>query len=380
MGEAPARAEARVDLAAIRANVARLAEVAGPAEVMAVVKADGYGHGMRASARAARAGGATWLGVATIDEALALRAAGDTGRVLCWLVAPGEPWDDAVAADVDVTAGAVGAVEEVAAAAGRVGVPARLQLKADTGLGRGGCPPAAWPALVDAALEAQARGLVRVVGLWSHLACADEPGHPSVAAQQEAFRAMVESAEKAGVRPEVRHLANSAGTLTLPGARYDLVRVGISAYGISPSPAVGTPQEWGLRPAMTLAARLTLVKRVPPGHGVSYGHRYTTTAETTLGVVPVGYADGISRHGSNVLPLLAAGRRRTLAGTVCMDQVVVDLGDDAAEAGDEVLLFGPGDAGEPTAQEWASVLGTIPYEVVTGVRGRVRLVHVGDVP
>ncbi|MGH8866887.1 MAG: alanine racemase [Actinomycetes bacterium] len=378
MDESPGRAEARVDLSSIRANVAALCHHAAPAEVMAVVKADGYGHGILESARAAQAGGATWLGVATLDEAVTLREAGITGRVLCWLAAPGEPWHRAVAADVDVSAGASWAVREIAAAAERVSRPARLHLKADTGLGRGGCPPADWADLLGVSLAAQAQGSVRVVGLWSHLACADEPGHPSIRAQQDAFLAALQVAERAGVRPEVRHLANSAGTLTLPESRYDLVRAGISAYGLLPGPLLGEPERYGLRPAMTLTARLTSVKRVPAGHGVSYGHRYTTSRETTLGLVPLGYADGISRHGSNRLPLLAAGRRRTVAGTVCMDQFVVDLGDDDASAGDQVLLFGPGDAGEPTAQDWADTLGTIAYEVVTGVRGRARRVYVGE--
>ncbi|GLY91181.1 alanine racemase [Actinoallomurus iriomotensis] len=362
---------ARVDLVAIRRNVELLRESAPGAELMAVVKADGYGHGIIPAARAAVAGGASWLGVATLDEALTLRRAGLDVRVMCWLYAPGERFDDAVAEDVDLSATSVGQVEEITRAAARVGRQVRLHLKTDTGLARSGATPADWPALVDAALRAQAEGLATVVGLWSHMACADEPGHPSIAAQLREFDEAVELAEKAGARPEVRHIANSAATLTLPEARYDLVRPGIAVYGLDPIPSLGPARRLGLRPAMTLTGRLALAKRVGAGQGVSYGHRYTTSAETTLGLVPLGYADGIPRHGTNLLEVWAAGRRRRVAGTVCMDQFVIDVGDDEIRAGDEVILFGPGDRGEPTAQDWAEMLGTISYEIVTRIGARV---------
>ncbi|HSF26894.1 MAG TPA: alanine racemase, partial [Actinomycetes bacterium] len=237
-----------------------------------------------------------------------------------------------------------------------------------------------WPDLVTAALKAEAAGHVRVAGLWSHLACADEPGHPSIARQLAAFTDAVEHAVRAGATPEVRHLANSAAALTLPDARYDLVRVGLATYGLSPAPAVGPAAHFGLHPAMTLRARLALVKRVPAGHGVSYGHRYVTEAPTTLGLVPLGYADGIPRAASNVGPLLVAGARRRVAGTVAMDQLVVDLGDADAAAGDEVVLFGPGTAGEPTAADWAEATGTISYEIVTRIGARVPRTYVGERP
>jgi alanine racemase len=364
-------AAAHVDLTAISHNVELLRERASGAELMAVVKADGYGHGMVPAARAAIAGGASWLGVATLEEAMTLRRAGLDGPAMCWLYAPGERFDDAVAAGVDLSATSVGQVEEIVAAARRVGRPARLHLKADTGLSRSGATPADWPSVVDAALRAQAEGLATVVGLWSHLACADEPGHPSIAAQLRVFDDAVELAEKAGVRPEVRHIANSAAMLTLPEARYDLVRPGIAVYGLDPIPSLGPARSLGLRPAMTLTARLALVKRVGPGQGVSYGHRYVTSAETTLGLVPLGYADGIPRQGTNLLEVWAGGRKRRVAGTVCMDQFVIDVGDDEIKAGDEVILFGPGDHGEPTAQDWAEMLGTISYEIVTRIGARI---------
>jgi alanine racemase len=361
-------AQATISPAAIRDNVALLRERAGGAAVMAMVKADGYGHGAVPAARAALAGGATWLGVAILPEALALRAAGLDVPILVALGTPGEPYHQGVARDVDLAAGSVRLVEEIAAAATRAGQPARVHLKADTGMSRGGAAPDDWPALVDAALAAEAAGRLKVVGLFSHFACADEPGHPSILRQLSVFAEAVELAEKAGLRPEVRHLANSAATLTVPAARLDLVRPGIAVYGHSPIPQAGT---FGLRPAMTLTARIALTKRVAAGSGVSYGHTYRTSAETTLALIPAGYGDGVPRHGSNVLEVLAAGRRRRIAGRVCMDQFVIDLGDDDVSAGDEVILFGPGDHGEPTAQDWADAIGTISYEIVTRIGPRV---------
>lgn len=372
---APLRARAEIDLGALRANVHTLRARAPHAELMAVVKADAYGHGMVPCAQAARAAGATWLGTTTPEEALLLRAAGDTGRVLCWLFTPGGPWRECVEADVDVTASGLWALREVVAAARACGRTARVQLKADTGLGRNGCTPADWPELVAAARAAEADGTVKVTGLWSHFACADEPGHPSIALQLAAFHEALAVAERAGLEPEVRHMANSPATLTLPDAHFDLVRTGVSMYGLSPSPDVGTAAELGLRPVMTLSASLAHVKRVPGGHGVSYGHTYRTPGETTLALVPVGYADGIPRHASDVGPVLVAGKWRTVAGRVAMDQFVVDLGGDAAQVGDEAVLFGPGDRGEPTAEDWARAVGTIGYEIVTRVGARLPRVY-----
>lgn len=369
-------ARARIDLAAIRENVALLDARSGDAAVLAAVKADGYGHGLVPAARAALAGGATWLGVAQVSEALALRAAGVEAPVLTLMGTPGEPYAEAVRAGVDLTAGTPGLVREIAAVARAAGRPARVHLEADTGMSRGGGTAADWPGLVDSALAEQAAGHLRVVGLFSHFACADMPGHPSIAVQYTAFREAVEYAEKAGVTPEVRHLANSAATLTLPHTHFDLVRPGIACYGLSPIPEQGT---FGLRPAMTLTARLALVKRVPAGSGVSYGHRYVTSKETTLAVVPVGYGDGLPRAaGQAGVEVLAGGRRRAIAGTVCMDQFVLDVGDDEMAAGDEVVLFGPGDAGEPTATEWAQALGTISYEIVTRLGPRVPRAYAGE--
>ncbi|MBQ0883761.1 alanine racemase [Streptomyces sp. RM72] len=381
--DAVLRARAEIDLAALRANVRALRERAPGAALMAVVKADAYGHGAVPCARAAVEAGATWLGTATPQEALALRAAEaglpDGIRVMCWLWTPGGPWREAVEARLDVSVSAMWAMEEVVGAARAAGVPARVQLKADTGLGRGGCQPGAdWEELVAAALRAEGEGLLRVTGLWSHFACADEPGHPSIAAQLTRFREMTAYAEGQGLRPEVRHIANSPATLTLPDAHFDLVRPGIAMYGVSPSPEIGTPADFGLRPVMTLAASLALVKQVPGGHGVSYGHHYTTPGETTLGLVPLGYGDGVPRHASSTGPVLVDGKWRTVAGRIAMDQFVVDLGGDRPEPGAEAVLFGPGDRGEPTAEDWAQAAGTIAYEIVTRIGSRVPRVYVNE--
>jgi alanine racemase len=354
------QAEIRVDLDAIMDNVARL-RTGTTAEVMAVVKGDGYGHGMVPVARAALAAGATWLGVCTLDEAMALRAAGIDAPVLAWLLAPGLPLHEAVGADVDLSAAGLDLLGEVVSAAKVAGRTARLHLKLDTGLNRGGAARTDWAALLEAAASAQADGAVEVVGVWSHLACADLPGHESVDRQLAAFRDGLALAERLGLRPRVRHLANSAAALTRPDTHFDLVRAGIAMYGLSPVAG----ERFGLRPAMTVRARVVLAKRVPAGEGVSYGHTYVTRAPTTLAVVPLGYADGVPRAASNVGPVRLAGRNRIVAGRVCMDQMVVDCGDDEVHPGDVAVLFGSGDAGEPTADDWAAAVGTINYEIVT---------------
>ncbi|MER6691134.1 alanine racemase [Streptomyces minutiscleroticus] len=372
---APLRARAEIDLDALRSNVRTLRARASGAALMAVVKADAYGHGAVPCARAALEAGADWLGTATPQEALALRAAGLPGRIMCWLWTPGGPWREAIEADLDLGVGGMWALREAVGAAREAGRAARVQLKADTGLGRNGCQPADWPELVKEAVRAERAGLVRVTGLWSHFAAADEPGHPSIAGQLERFREMVAYAEERGVRPEVRHIANSPAVLTLPESHFDLVRTGIALYGISPSPELGTPADFGLRPVMTLSASVALVKHVPGGHGVSYGHHYVTPGDTTLGLVPLGYADGIPRHASGTAPVLVAGKWRTVAGRVAMDQFVVDLGGDEPAVGARAVLFGPGDGGEPTAEDWARAAGTIAYEIVTRIGTRVPRVH-----
>ncbi|MEU2788204.1 alanine racemase [Streptomyces sp. NPDC007100] len=378
MNQTATRARAAIDLAAVRSNVRALRARAPRAELMAVVKSDGYGHGAVRCGRAAREAGATWLGTALPEEAFALRAAGDTGRLMCWLWTPGGPWRQAVEEDVDVSVSALWALREVSDAARACGRTARVQLKVDTGLGRSGCQPADWPELVAAARAAEAEGAIRVTGVWSHFACADEPGHPSIDAQLAVFAEARAVAERAGLDPEVYHHANTPALLSLPQAHFDLVRAGIGVYGVSPSPEMGVPEDYGLRPVMTLEASLASVKQVPGGHGVSYGHHYTTSGDTTLALVPLGYADGIPRHASGSGPVLVAGKWRTVAGRIAMDQFVVDLGGDSAQVGDVAVLFGPGDRGEPTAEDWARATGTIGYEIVTRIGTRVPRVYLDE--
>lgn len=355
------RAEVVVDLDAIRHNVALLSTRAAGAATMAVVKADGYGHGALPVARAALQAGATWLGSCSLAEALALREGGITAPILSWLDTPGTDLGPGVAAGIDLSASSareLGAIIDGARAAGRV---ARVHLKIDTGLCRNGCPVDEWPDLVDAAAKAQTDGHVEVVAVWSHLACADEPGHPSIDRQAERFALAQEIAVNAGLHP-LRHLANSAATLSRSDLHFDLVRVGIAMYGLNP-----LPQKEDLRPAMTFRSSVALTKRVDASESVSYGHTWTAARDTNLALVPVGYADGVPRLLSGRMSVWLAGRRRPVVGRVCMDQLVVDCGADEVSVGAEVVLFGSGARGEPTATEWADALGTIDYEIVTGM-------------
>ncbi|SOC53851.1 alanine racemase [Ornithinimicrobium cerasi] len=379
-------AQVTVDLDAIRHNVQVLRERAGGAELMAVVKADAYGHGLVPAARAALAGGACALGVAQPSEALALRAAGIRAPVLTWLVVPGTGLRPLLDADVEVAVSEPRLLDELAATARAVGRPATVQLKADTGLARNGAyalrvrpadPRTDWVALVDRAARLQAEGAVRVRGVFSHFAYADAPEHPTVRAQQEVFADAVAVAERAGLPLEVRHLSNSAATLTNPSATWDMVRPGLAVFGLSPVPDVGSAASFDLRPAMRVTARVAVAKRIPAGQGVSYGHTYTPARETTVVDVPLGYADGVPRHASGTGPVQVGGRRFRVSGRVCMDQFVVDVGDLDVAAGDEVVLFGAGGADEPTAQDWAEAAGTISYEIVTRFGPRVPRVYVG---
>ena len=373
-----ATARATVDLEVIRRNVEVLRKQAGSAAVMAVVKADGYGHGMLPSAHAAIRGGATWLGVAQLSEAMTLRDNGIHVPVLSWLHVPGSDFAGAITADIDLSVSALWCLAEVADAARALGRTARIHLKVDTGLGRNGAFGDDWQVLVNAARSLEAEGLVNVVGVWSHFVNSDEPTHPTVNVQLECFGQAVRDAEAAGCDLEVRHIANSAAVLTNSSAAYDLVRPGLAIYGLSPVPQLGDPQSYGLTPAMTLSADLAATKNLPAGQGLSYGHLYVTSQDTTVGLVPMGYADGIPRSASNVGPVSLGGTRYTVSGRVCMDQFVVDLGpENGAQPGERVTFFGTGESGEPTAEDWAQATGTISYEIVTRIGSRVPRVYIG---
>jgi alanine racemase len=367
------RSAARIDLGALAHNVGVIAERAPSSQVMAVVKADAYGHGLVPCARAAVEAGADWLGTAFLEEARALRESGLAVPVLAWLFSPGEDLAPAVAADVDLGVYSAGELDRAVAAAESTGRTARLHLKADTGLSRGGAVAADWPELCDTAAKAQADGTIAVVAVWSHFASSElGQGHPTNQEQKRAFDEAVEVARAKGLTPQIRHLANSGALLTDPETHLDLVRAGAAVYGLAPVPG-RRPEDDGLRPVMSLVSHVALTKRVPQGSGVSYGHRYTTDRETTLALVPLGYGDGIPRHATNVAPVSVGGTRRLVSGTVAMDQLVVDCGDDEVSAGDEVVLFGPGG---PTVQDWADALGTIDYEIVTRIGARVEREYV----
>jgi alanine racemase len=369
-------AEAVVDLGAIAHNVQVLREHAGSAQVMAVVKADGYGHGASRVARTALAAGATELGVATVDEALQLRADGITAPVLAWLHPPGTDFAPAVAADVQIAVSSVRQLDELLDAVRRTGRTATVSVKVDTGLNRNGIGAAQYPAILAALRRALAEDTVRVRGIMSHLVYPDLPDDPTNALQAEKLSDMLAHGREQGVRFEVAHLSNSSATLARPDLAFDVVRPGIAVYGLSPFPLRG---DMGLVPAMTVKTTVALVRSISAGEGVSYGHIWVADRDTNVALLPIGYADGVVRGLSGRLEVLINGRRRRGVGRICMDQFVVDLGPGRPDVteGDEAILFGPGSRGEPTAQDWADLLGTIHYEVVTGPRGRITRTYRG---
>ncbi|MFE3760578.1 alanine racemase [Streptomyces sp. NPDC059104] len=358
--------EAVVDLEAVAHNTRVLSAHARGA-VMAVVKADGFGHGAVEVARTALAHGADWLGVASSAEALTLRGAGISAPVPSWIHLPDEDHTEALALGVDLSVGSLAHLEGVAACAAAAGTVAVVHLKVDTGLHRNGVCPAHWPRLVEAAAALEERGLVRVRGVWSHLIHPDDPGHPATADQVRVFEAAAERARAAGLRPDLLHLANSAAALAAPRTHYDLVRAGAALYGIEPVRG----RTFGLRPAMTLSGRVVTSRTVAAGEGVSYGHDHTTTEPTALALVPLGYADGLPLAASGRAAVHIGGARWRVAGRIAMDQCVVDTGEDRIAVGEEVVAFGPGSRGEPTAAEWAGWAGTTPHEILTGVGTRV---------
>lgn len=365
-GMGHALADVVVDLGAIAHNTSLLAATAAPAQLMAVVKADGFGHGAVPVARTALAHGASWLGVTSAAEALALRRAGIDAPMLMWLYPAGMCFDDVLRAGVDVSVASPAALASVTEAAARTGTRADVHLKVDTGLSRNGAPTDRWPGLLARARQLERAGRIRVRGLWSHLANAEEPADPGLHRQLRAFADAHAAVTDAGLHPPLTHLANSAATLLLPQTRSGLVRAGIALYGVEPVPGL----DHGLRPAMTVRAQVVLTKRVPAGTGVSYGPDYTTSRETTLALVAAGFADGVPRRAAGRAEVAIGGRRFPVAGRIAMDQFLVDAGDAPVRAGDVAVLFGPGAHGEPTVAEWADWAGTNPHEILTGIGPR----------
>lgn len=367
--------EAVIDLDAVRRNLRTIGERVAPAAVMAVVKADAYGHGAVPVARAALEGGAGWLGVADLHEALALRAAGIDAPVLAWLHDPDARFADAIERDVDLGVSSVAQLEAMADAAASVDRTANVHLKLDTGLSRNGIAPEDWPAAVERAAELEAAGRIHVRGIFSHLA---NTSPDTDAEQLAAFLRGVDEARRAGLRPELRHLASTAAALRFPEARLDLVRIGIGLYGVPPFGDGTTAADLGLTPVMTLRGRVAAVRRVDPGTGVSYNHVWRAERETTLALVPLGYADGVPRQASGRAEVLIGGRRHPVVGRIAMDQFLVDVGDDEVAVGDEVVLVGDPQAGAPSADDWGAAADTIGYDIVTRIGPRVPRTHVED--
>lgn len=362
---------AEIDTDAIAHNVAVVARTVAPSRVWAVVKADGYGHGAVAAARAALAGGATGLAVALVQEGIELRDAGlHDPPILVLSPQPEEQFAAMVAARLTPTLATAAGIEAFGRAATAAGAEvAAVHLKFDTGMRRVGAEPDAVGSLVDALARTP---VLRLEGVFTHLAVADEPDHPFTAEQLERFDEVLAELGRRGVVPELVHAANSAGALAHPAARRDLVRVGIAAYGIEPSPAVAHLCA-ELRPALRLVARVSHVKRVGAGEGISYGLRHRTEAPTTIATVPIGYADGVPRRLSGLGgEVLLGGARRPIVGVVTMDQLMVDCGDAPVAVGDEVVLLGRQGEQVIRPEEWAARLGTIPYEIVCALARRIR--------
>ncbi len=366
-----------VDLDAIRRNVRTVAARIAPAKLMAVVKADAYGHGLVPVARAMASAGADAFGGVDIEEARKLRQAGLEQPILAWIHGSDADFGWAVSAGVELGIGSVEKLDrlalaalEVQAFARRAGAevrPAIVHLKADTGLGRGGTLGDEWQALVSRAVMHERAGAIRVRGIWSHLANASPEADEE---QFVAFDGALAVAREAGLSPEIEHVASSASMVAHPHQARGMVRVGLALYGLSTF-SDRSSAELGLRPAMELGGEVVSVKRVPAGLGVSYGHRYVTSRETTLALVALGYADGLPRAATGRAPVSLGGRRYEIAGTIAMDQVVIDVGEDAVAVGDRAVFWGDPGRGQPSASEWAEAAGTISYEIVTRVGARV---------
>lgn len=357
-----AGAALRIDAAAVAENTRTLAGLTDAA-VMAVVKADGFGHGT--AALAALDAGATWLGVTSIAEALPFRWRGISVPILSWLNAPGADLDAALLHDIDLAIPSIAHLQAVSSAAVRTGRRARIHLHLDTGMARDGIDRTQWSALCELARLGEAAGHVQVVGVMSHLARADEPGNPETRRQVLVFRNALRAARHRGLTPAVAHLAATAGAITDPTTHFGMVRIGAGLYGIDPSHTLP------LRGAMTLTAPVVATREVDPGTGVGYRHRYRTDRRARLALLPLGYADGVPRTLSPDARVSIRGRLMPIAGTVSMDQVVVDAGDTGVQVGDIATLFGPGDAGEPTVRDWAGWAGTIEHDIVTRIGPRV---------
>lgn len=363
------RAEFLVDLSALSANVSKIKKECA-VDVLAVVKADAYGHGLIRVASAAIKAGASWLGVALLEEAITLRENGIDAPILAWLVSPGSNFEEAISRNIDLGVSSIKGLREISDAANRVGTKARIHIEIDTGMARGGFLDE-WKDLLT-----QDFRHVEVIGIFSHFARADEPGEQQNMGQLQKFKQMVLELEKIGINPSLKHLANSAATLKDKDSYFTMVRVGIAMYGLTPDIThMGTSKELGLRPVGQLRAKLHLVKNVAKGSPVGYGASATTESDTKLGVVAMGYADGIPRI-AQAAGVFINGKKAPIIGRVSMDQFVVDLGaQSTAKSGDWVIVFGDGSHGEYTADDWGRASSSINYEIVTRIGPRVPRIY-----
>jgi len=369
------RARAEVNLAAIAGNL-KFVKGKTKSQVLAVVKADAYGHGLVAVAKAAEEAGADWLGTALLEEAISLRNGGITKPIIAWLTPQGEDFKTAVNLDIDLSISSVELLSEIAAAGKAISKVPRVHIELDTGMSRGGFGDELDTVISEIASQVKS-GAVKVIGIWSHFARADEPDSAMNQSQLSRFNTRVEQLKNAGISSEYLHLANSAASLANPDAHKNIIRWGIGLYGLSPDVNnMGSSSDLGIKSAMKLISKLQLVKAVKAGQSVGYGSTATTKVDTKLGVVTMGYADGIPRNASDLAGVFVAGKRAALIGRVSMDQFVVDLGANSlAKTGDEVIVFGDGSGGEYTIDEWAKACGTINYEIVTRIGTRVPRIY-----
>jgi len=361
-----------IDLDAVVHNF-KLMQSRTSALILPVVKANAYGHGMIEVAKALEAAGCTGFGVADVREALELRDVGITAAVLAWLHDPEDDFVEAVSRDVDLGIANLEQLGRAVRASQVSGATAHLHLKIDTGLGRNGSTAAEWAALIEATKAAVAAGGVSVVGIFSHLSSTSEADDR---AQIERFKTALEQVKAAGLEYELAHLTASDGSLAYPDAHFDMIRVGIAIYGLDPFSSHRS-SEFGLRPAMTAKSVVAQVKRVPAGHGVSYGYLHTTEAETTLALIPVGYAEGLPRNATGKASVSINGKMYPILSRIAMDQFVLDVGNDNVKAGDEVILFGDPAAGAPSVDDLADASDTINYEIVTRMGGRFKRRYIG---
>ena len=369
------RASAEINLLAIADNL-KLIQGKTNAQVLAVVKADAYGHGLIQVGKAAEAAGANWLGTALLEEGIALRNSGVKVPIISWLTPLGENFKTAINLDIDLSISSIELLTEVISAGKVVKKIPRVHIEVDTGMSRGGVGDD-WNLLLTELSKAVKANEINIIGIWSHFARADEPGQAMNPEQLNTFEDRIKSASDVGIKPEFIHIANSAAALTNNVAHKNIIRWGIGLYGLSPDiNNLGDSKSLKLKPAMRLKAKLHLVKAVKAGVSVGYGGTAITKSDTKLGVVTLGYADGVPRNANNLAGVFVDGKRAPLIGRVSMDQFVVDLGiNSSAKTGDEVIVFGDGSSGEYTADEWAEASGTINYEIVTRIGSRVPRIY-----